>query len=108
MKLIIAVINKEDSSDLIHHLNKANFMSTKLATTGGFLRAGNITLLIGTEEERVEECLEIMRKCCSQHTQLINPASVNYADQVFTPSPVSVTIGGATVFVLNVERFEKI
>ena len=107
MKLIVAVINKEDSSDLIRQLNKANFMSTKLATTGGFLRAGNITLLIGTEEERVDECLDIMRKCCSQHKQLINPASLNYADQMFSPSPVSVTIGGATVFVLDIDRFIK-
>lgn len=107
MKLIIAIVNKEDSSDLIHQLNKANFSSTKLATTGGFLRAGNITLLIGTEEARVEECLDIMRKCCSKHTQLINPASVNYADQVFSPSPVSVTIGGATVFVLEIDQFIK-
>ena len=107
MKLIIAIVNKEASSDLIHQLNKAKFTSTKLATTGGFLRAGNITLLIGTEEERVEECLEIMRKCCSQHTQLINPASANYADQVFAPSPVSVTVGGATVFVLEIDQFIK-
>ena len=107
MKLIIAIVNKEDSSDLIHQLGKANFMSTKLATTGGFLRAGNITLLIGTEKERVDECIEIMRKCCSQHTQLINPASVNYADQVFSPSPISVTIGGATVFVLEIDQFIK-
>ncbi len=107
MKLIIAIVNKEDSSDLIHNLNKNNFMSTKLATTGGFLRAGNITLLIGTEEERVDECIEIMRKCCSQHTQLINPASVNYADQLFSPAPVSITIGGATVFVLDIDQFIK-
>ena len=107
MKLIIAIINKEDSSDLIRELNKANFMSTKLATTGGFLRAGNITLLIGTEEERVDECLDIMRQYCSRHTQLINPASVNYADQLYSPSPVSVTIGGATVFVVDVDKYIK-
>ena len=107
MKLIIAIVNKEDSSDLIRELNKANFMSTKLATTGGFLRAGNITLLIGTEEERVDECLDIMHRCCSRHTQLINPASVNYADQLFSPSPVSVTIGGATVFVVEIDKFIK-
>ena len=107
MKLIIAIINKEDSSELIRQLNKAKFMSTKLATTGGFLRAGNITLLIGVEEERVDECLAVMKECCSRHTQLINPASVNYADQMFSPSPVSVTIGGATVFVLEIDKFIK-
>ena len=107
MKLIIAIVNKEDASDLIHQLNKARFMSTKLATTGGFLRAGNVTLLIGTEEERVEECLDIMRRCCSQHTQLVNPASASFADQVFSPAPVSVTIGGATVFVVEIDRFIK-
>ena len=107
MKLIIAIVNKEDSSELIQRLNKANFTSTKLATTGGFLRAGNITLLIGTEAERVEECLDVMRRCCSKHTQLISPASTNYADQVFSPTPVSVTVGGATVFVLEIDQFIK-
>ena len=107
MKLIIAIINKEDSSELIRRLNKANFMSTKLATTGGFLRAGNITLLIGTEEERVDDCLAIMKECCSQHKQLINPASLNYADQMFSSTPVTITIGGATVSVLDIDKFIK-
>ena len=107
MKLIIAIVNKEDSSELIRQLNKANYMSTKLATTGGFLRAGNVTLLIGTEEERVDPCLDIMRQCCSQHTQLINSTAVNYPDQMFASAPVSITIGGATVFVIDIDRFIK-
>ena len=107
MKLIIAIVQDEDANRLVSALMNEGFGVTKLATTGGFLRAGNITLLIGTEEERVDECIEIMRKCCSQHTQLINPASVNYADQLFSPAPVSITIGGATVFVLDIDKFIK-
>lgn len=108
MKLILAIVNKEDSSFLVQKLNKAGFMSTKLATTGGFLRAGNITLLIGTEEERVDEVIGIITDCCSKHTQIINSASVLNAEQYFTSLPVEVTVGGATVFVIDVDRFIKV
>ena len=62
MKLIIAIVNRDDSTDLIHRLSKAGFMSTRLSTTGGFLRVGNITLLIGTDEAKVPQVIEIMRE----------------------------------------------
>lgn len=108
MKLVIAIVNKEDSSALVQKLNKAGFMSTKLSTTGGFLRAGNITLLIGAADERVDEIIGIITDCCSKHTQIINSASVLNAEQYFTSLPVEVTVGGATVFVVDVEKFLKV
>ena len=107
MKLIIAIVNKEDVSELLHRLSKDGFMSTRLATTGGFLRKGNVTMLIGTEEEKVDPCLDIIRGCCSRQTQFISPNSVSSADQMFASAPVPVTVGGATVFVMDIDRFVK-
>ena len=107
MKLVIAVVNKEDSSALISKLNKSGFMSTKLSTTGGFLKAGNVTLLIGTQDEKVDEIIEIMRECCSKRSQVVNATTGSYADQFFTTLPVEVTVGGATVFVVDVDKFIK-
>ena len=101
MKLVIAVVNKEDSSNLISKLNKAGFMSTKLSTTGGFLKAGNVTLLIGTQDEKVDEIIEIKR------SQVVNATTGSYADQFFTTLPVEVTVGGATVFVVDIDKFIK-
>ena len=107
MKLIIAIVNRDDSTDLIHKLNKAGFMSTRLSTTGGFLRAGNITLLIGTEEEKVDKVIEILRECCSQRSEIVSGAAGSYSEHFYTALPVEVKVGGATVFVLDVDRFIK-
>lgn len=107
MKLIVAIVNKDDSSALNTRLNKGGFMSTKLSTTGGFLRAGNVTFLIGLEADRVDECLEIMEECCSKRSQMVTTAAGHYAEQFFTTLPVEITVGGATVFIVDVERFIK-
>ncbi|MBE6717234.1 MAG: transcriptional regulator [Ruminococcaceae bacterium] len=107
MKLIVAVVNKDDSSELTVRLNKAGFMSTKLSTTGGFLKAGNVTLLIGVEDENVDPCLKIMEECCSKRSQVVSTTAGNYAEQFFTALPVEITVGGATVFIVDVERFIK-
>lgn len=107
MKLIIAIVNKDDSSLLTSNLSKAGFMSTKLSTTGGFLRAGNVTLLMGVEDEKVDECLGILEECCSKRTQVVSTAAGNHADQFFTSLPVEITVGGATVFIVDIEKFIK-
>ena len=107
MKLIIAIVNRDDAGDVTHRLTKAGFMSTRLSTTGGFLRAGNATLLIGTEDEKVPQVIAVLNECCSRRTEIINASTGSYAEQFFTSFPVEVTIGGATVFVLNVEQFMK-
>lgn len=108
MKLIVAIISKEDSSTVVTRLNKAGLMSTKLSTTGGFLRAGNVTLLIGAEDGRVDEALKIITECCKKHTEIIQSSSIANAEQYFTALPVEITVGGATVFVLDVEKFLKV
>ena len=107
MKLIVAIVNRDDSAVLINKLSKAGFMSTRLSTTGGFLRAGNITLLIGTDDEKVPKVIDIMKDCCSQRSEIVTGAAGNYSEHFFASLPVEVTVGGATVFVVDVEQFIK-
>ena len=107
MKLIIAIVNNDDCSKLLDETTKAGFSATRLATTGGFLRSGNSTLLFGVEEEKVDPVLEIIRKYCSKRTQLINTNNGFPSDFIMN-IPVEITIGGATVFVLDIDRFLKL
>ena len=93
MKLIIAIVQDEDSARLVRGLMDAGYGVTKLATTGGFLRSGNTTLLVGVEDERFDGAMEVIEKICKSRKQIAT-----------SPSPMS----GATVFVLNVEKFVKI
>jgi uncharacterized protein YaaQ len=91
------------SSGLTHE----GFTVTKLATTGGFLMAGNTTFIVGIDDDKVEQVFEIISKHSRKRSQMI-PTSASYGVGLYTSFPVEVTVGGATVFVLNVERFEKV
>ena len=107
MKLIFAIVSNDDSSKVSKELTKNRFSVTKLATTGGFLMAGNTTFIIGTEDERVDEAIEIIGKHSKKRTQMV-PSSASYRVGMYTSFPVEVQVGGATIFVMNVERFEKL
>ncbi|WP_227939164.1 cyclic-di-AMP receptor [Alkalihalobacillus deserti] len=108
MKLIMAVIQDKDSNRLSDALVKKDYRATKLASTGGFLKAGNTTFLIGTEDEKVEDVMSIIKENCQSREQLVAPISPmgGNADS-YVPYPVEVQVGGATVFVLPVEQFEQ-
>ena len=107
MKLIIAIVNSEDASAVLSELTGQGFSVTKLATSGGFLRAGNVTMMIGVEEEQVQKALSVIEEFSSQRKQQVPVNSTYIGDSMITV-PVEVTVGGATVFVTNVERFEKL
>ena len=107
MKLVLAIINYDDANAVTHALTKKGFSSTKLATTGGFLMAGNMTLLICTDDERVDDCIGIISKCCKQRTEIV-PGTATLGLGIESTMPMEVTVGGATVMVTNVERFEKL
>ena len=107
MKLILAIVSNDDSSMVSSALTKNGFYATKLATTGGFLMAGNMTLLIGTDDEKVDKCIELIASCSKQRKEVV-PSTASYGIGVTTAYPLEVTVGGATVFVTNVERFEKL
>jgi len=109
MKLVIVVIQDRDATQLLEGLLAKGLRATKLASTGGFLREGNTTLMIGVEDERVHEVLSVVRRTCRARDQLVTPlAPLSGAAESYVPYPVEVQVGGATVFVMSVERFEKI
>src|SRR6476620_9944380 len=104
MKLVVAVVQDKDSSRLSNALVKEGFRATKLASTGGFLRAGNTTFMIGTEDERVQEALKVIKANCKIREQLVTPVSpMGGTTDSYIPFPVEVQVGGAAVFVLPVE-----
>ena len=107
MKLIVAIVNKEDSKVVNSELIKAGYAVTRLSTTGGFLLAGNVTMLIGTEDEKVDSCIQIISNYSRQRTEMV-PSTASYGVAVTTAFPLEVTVGGATIFVTDVERFEKL
>ena len=107
MKMITAIVNKEDSKNVCNELIKAGFSVTRLSTTGGFLMAGNMTLMIGTDDEKVDECIGLISKCCKQRTEIV-PGTATMGFGIESAMPMEVTVGGATVIVTNVERFEKL
>jgi uncharacterized protein YaaQ len=86
MKLILAIVRDADSDSVTQGLTSANFRVTRVASTGGLLRRGMTTLLIGLEAEQVEIAIQVLRKTC-------------------TPADDGKR---ATIFVVPVDRFEQI
>jgi len=108
MKLLIAIVHDEDGNKVLSALNSAGFSVTKLATTGGFLRSGNTTLLCGIEEEQVDEVINIIKEKCRIRKHIMTtPVSTGMAGMI-TAYPVEVEMGGATIFLVDVDRFEKV
>ena len=107
MKLITAIVNKEDSKNVCNELIKAKFYVTRLATTGGFLMAGNVTILIGVDEEKVQTVIDIIREHSHSRKQMI-PTTTEMSYGYYPSMPVEVVGGGATIFVVDIERFERV
>ena len=108
MKLVVAVIHDRDQKRTSESLLKAGFKFTKIASTGGFLREGNVTMMIGSAEEDVDRLLGILNESSHTREQYVNvlPPEATPAG-TFLTSPVRVQVGGAIAFVLDVERFER-
>ncbi|HEY3378851.1 MAG TPA: cyclic-di-AMP receptor [Armatimonadota bacterium] len=109
MKLVVAVIHEKDQRHVQDSLLESGFQFTNVASTGGFLREGNVTLMIGVDEDQIDPLIAVIRESCQTREQYVNvmPPTMEPVGTVI-PSPVKVVVGGAIVFVLDVERFEKI
>ena len=107
MKLIVAIVQDQDVSLLRDDLAEHKFHMTKLASSGGFLKTGNSTLLIGTPTERVEEALRIIAENCESRDTTASMVNLTSPQEPFMPIPMDVHIGGATVFVLDVEEHHR-
>ena len=105
MKLIMAIVSSDDSGDLISTLTKNGFSVTKPATTGGFLRAGNTTVIIGVEEDKIEDVFAIIKNTSSKRKQITTNQAPFGGIMAY---PIEIEVGGATVFVLDVDNFIKL
>ncbi len=107
MKIVLAIVGQNDAGVVMDALTEERFQVTKLATTGGFLKAGNTTLLTGVEDEKVSKVIDIISKYSSKRSQVMAGALPMDMDAQIIP-PIEVTVGGATIFVLDVDRYEKV
>jgi uncharacterized protein YaaQ len=108
VKLIISIVNADDKRVLLDALLHKGFRATVVSTSGGFLREGNATILIGTENDKVESALQVIRENCHTRTQFVNPLPpIMEPGELYMPTPVEVQVGGAAVFVMDVERHER-
>lgn len=108
MKLILAIVNNDDSAIVAAELTREGFTITKLSTTGGFLQVGNTTLLIGAEDGDVERAKEIIRRNSSTRQKTV-PTNASFGRGLAPgDTMVETNVTGATVFVLGVESFEKL
>lgn len=107
MKMIIAVVQDRDVSAVVSALLKKGYSTTKLASTGGFLRGGNTTLLVGVDAKDVDDVLSLIKSKSRSRKQLVTPVPQAISAEACVPYPIEVTVGGMTAFVLDVERFEK-
>ena len=103
MKLIAAIVQDQDADGLLKALMEEGFRATKFQTTGGFLRGSSNMLLIGARSERVDQALEVIRTHCQSRIQRVHPSDAPYLS-----APLEVRIGGAIVFVWEVERYERL
>lgn len=110
MKMVIAIVQGKDAGTLMDKLVAKRYGVTRINTSGGFLRESNATLLIGVEDTQVEDVMRIIRNIAQVRTRYINPLPPlsEPGGEIYVPNPIEVQIGGATVFVLEVEKYLRL
>ena len=108
MQLIMAVIQNEDEDGLVQELEQHNIGATRIGSSGGFLRASNVTLMIAVADGQVDEVLDCLRKHCQRRTRHLHPLLPNLEARERFLGTIPVEVGGAIVFVLPIDRMEKI
>lgn len=107
MKLLLAIVSNDDANSVIKALYKEKFQTTKLATTGGFLSKGNTTLITGCDNKDVDRVIEIISGESKKRTEIV-PSAAPFESGELLSAPIEVSVGGATIFVLNVDKFVKL
>jgi uncharacterized protein YaaQ len=107
MKLLFAIVNRDDASPVTQELTRHGFSATKLASTGGFLLSGNVTVMVGVDDEKVQEVIDVVKTCCHSRKQTV-PASSDMNYGYYPAMPMEVVVGGATIFVVDIDRFERV
>jgi uncharacterized protein YaaQ len=109
MKMVVAIMHGDDAGDCIEALADRGIPTTRLDSRGGFLQKGNATLLCGVAENQVDVVMSVLREHSKNRTEILNPMPpIVEPGDLYVPYPMEVEVGGAVVFVVDVERFEKL
>jgi uncharacterized protein YaaQ len=109
VKLVVAIVHNEDAGALVDALLEREYRATRLHSSGGFLKQSNATIILGVEDDQVDAVMAVVRENCTSRTQVVNPMPpIMEPGEFFMPYPLEVEVGGATVMVLPVERFERL
>lgn len=106
MKLIIAIVSRDDSASVMRELVKHRHFVTKLSSTGGFLRRGNTTLMLGVKNEDVDSVVNLIAEHSKVRREIVPNAIVSEFGMV-APAPIEVNVGGATLFIVDIEKMHK-
>jgi uncharacterized protein YaaQ len=106
-KLLIVIASDSDADSLIQKLVQRGYPATKVSSTGGFLRRGNATIFSGVDAEDVDNVIAIIRSECQARTEFLPAQALPFPESIYPAEPVEVRTGGAIVFVVGVERFER-
>ena len=104
MKLVLAIVQHQDAANLVDALNEQGYRVTRLSSQGGFLREGNVTLMLSVEDHQINAVIKTVREHCSTRTRYVSPMPpIAESGEFYPPAPLEVQVGGATVFVLKAE-----
>ena len=108
MKLILAVIQNEDEDALTEAMEMEGMSVTRIGSSGGFLRASNVTLMLAVENQQIERVLALLGKHCKRRTKHLHPWMPSMEARERFLGAIPVEVGGAAVFILSLEHMEKI
>lgn len=108
MKLVVAIVQAYDTDQLLRTVTTAGFRVTRIQSTGGFLRAGNSTIIMGVENDRVQECLGLIRSSACSRVESVPDELEAHVFELTGADVTSVAVGGAVVFVLPIARYERV
>ena len=104
MKLVLAIVQHQDATSLVDALTEQGYRVTRLSSQGGFLREGNVTLMLSVDDQQVNYVIKTVREHCSTRTRYVSPMPpIAESGEFYPPAPLEVQVGGATVFVLKAE-----
>lgn len=109
MKLVIAIVSKDDADKTVSALTKAGYRATRIDSVGGFLKERNSTILVGVEAKKTKSVLEILGQTAKSHKETLAPTpTMSGAGEFVMADPVDVSVGGVTVFVVDVDQFKQL
>ncbi len=107
MKMIVAIVQDQDATEVTRTLRQAKVPHTSIKTRGGFLQRGSVMIMAGVDESAVDSVIDLMARHCHRREIMHKPDLGSMHPDAYV-SPTTVSVGGAVIFILDVDQFRKI